>query len=353
MSHIQTASFLAFSAALFFVAFGLHRRGIAYSGLVVVGTIALTAPWWGTVIARHGVEPFLAANATGGSIFSADSALRTFLIESLLRLGTTSEPLFPLIGTLAFLGLIVSVTSRQFLLPAWWAAIILLDARAFPTFSTVPVAMLAGVGMTHVLLPVVVRPIRDRWWNHDSASSEPSLAGVSAQNALRSWAPVLLAVLLWYAANGALLWGGELPAMTALVPEERSAMRWVQTATPTDSRFLVISSQAWPVDRVSEWFPVLADRVSVATPQGFEWVPGDDVFRERQTLHDHAQGCSWVESTCVVEWSRLSGIGYDYVYVPKPPWGQCCSHFLDSLAGDSRFQLAYDGPGATIYEYLG
>jgi hypothetical protein len=353
LSHLQTASFLAFSSVLFFAAYGRHRDGAVYSVIVGIGTIVLTAPWWGTVINTHGIGPFLAANATGGSIFSSEEWLRRFVIDSLLRLGTTSEPLFPLIGTLALLGAIASVTKRQFLLPAWWAAIILLDARAFPTFSTVPVSMLAGVGVTDVLLPVVLRPVRERWWIRDEPDEARTFGGVSPQNALRSWAPVLFGVFLWYSVNGALLWGGEVPSLTALAPEERSAMRWAQTSTSPDSRFLIVSGISWPVDRVSEWFPVIADRVSVATPQGYEWVVGDDVFATRQTMHDHAQGCSWVDSACILEWRKLKETDFDYIYVPKPPWGQCCEHFVHSLSIDTRFRLAYDGPGATIYQYVG
>lgn len=350
VSHLQTGSFLAFSSALFFLSYGLHRRGIMHSAVVGVGVVVLTAPYWGSVIAVHGVAPFLAANETGGSIITADAALRSFLIESLLQLGTLSEPLFPLIGTLGFLGVLTCVTTRRFMLPAWWAAIILLDARAFPTFSTIPVALLAGIGLAEVILPITVRPLAARWEPDPEDLDEDALrfAGVSPVNAMRSWAPVVLAVFLWYATNGALMRAGETPSLVALSPDERVAMEWVKEQTPADSTFLIITAEGWPTDKTSEWFPVLADRRSVATAQGYEWVP-DGTFARRVWMHDQANGCAEADAACAVQWRTATGTTYDYLMISKPPYGQCCQRLRQSLNVDSHFRPVYDGPGATIY----
>jgi len=353
LSHIQTGSFLAFSSALFFLSYGLHRRGLIYSAIVGVAVVVLTSPYWGSVVAMHGVQPFLSANQTGGSIITADAGLRDYLIESLLRLGTLSEPLFPLIGTLGFLGVLACVTTRRFMLPAWWAAIILLDARAFPTFSTIPVALLAGIGLTEVILPIAVRPLHAHWEPDPEDLDEDALrfAGVSPVNAMRSWAPVVLAVFLWYATNGALMRAGETPSLVALSPDERIAMEWVKEQTPADSTFLIITAEAWPTDKTSEWFPVLADRRSVATAQGYEWVQGE-TFSRRVWMHDQANGCAEADAACVVQWRAATGVTYDYLMISKPPYGQCCQRLRQSLRLDSYFRPVYDGPGATIYQFL-
>ena len=58
---------------------------------------------------------------------------------------------------MAFLGLLVCVAGRRWLLPVWWVAIIVLDVRAFPTFTMVPIAMLAGIGFVEMLLPALAR----------------------------------------------------------------------------------------------------------------------------------------------------------------------------------------------------
>jgi hypothetical protein len=277
--------------------------------------------------------------------------LRSYLIDSALSLGTTSEPLFPLIATLAFLGMLVSVTTRRFLLPGWWLAIILLDARAFPTFSTVPVAMLAGVGLTDVLLPVVMRPLRGGVATTAGAAvgEDRLFEGVSSADLLRSWAPVLVGAFLWYSTTGALMRAGETMVLTALTPDQRTAMEWVREHTPAESRFLVLSGEAWAVDKTSEWFPVLADRVSVVTVQGYEWAPGG-VFAERVQQHDLVQGCANAESTCIHEWSRSERIPYDYLFIPQQDRADCCEYLLRSLRADAQFRTAFEGPGALILQ---
>jgi len=69
-------------------------------------------------------------------------------------------------------------------------------------------------------------------------------------------------------------------------------------------------------------------------------------------MHDQANGCADADATCVVQWRATTGVSYDYVMVPKPPYGQCCERLLKSLKLDSSFRPVYDGPGATIYQYL-
>lgn len=355
LSHLQTGSFLAFSAVVFLVAFGLHVRGLVRAAIVGTATLVLTAPWWGTVLSVHGLDPFLHANATGGTIFSS-AELRAFLLQSLLKLGTTSEPLFPLIATLAFIGMIASVVTHRFLLPAWWAAIILLDARAFATFSTLPVAMLAGVGLTEVLLPVVLRPLP--WIGRsvkiappgpDAVVADDTFFGYSAADAMRSWAPVLLGAFLWYAADGALLRSGETSSLVALSADERAGLEWVRANTPSDSKFLIISGESWQTDKTAEWFPVLAERVSVATVQGYEWVE-NDYFLHRVWVHDYAWGCAFDDAECIARLRTQTVTAFDYLLVTKPPYGQCCERLISTLRDEGLYRIEYDAAGATIFK---
>jgi hypothetical protein len=126
-------------------------------------------------------------------------------------------------------------------------------------------------------------------------------------------------------------------------------MAWVATATPPESRFLLVTPDGWANDKASEWFPVLAGRRSIATPQGYEWLP-DRAFDRMMKLHDAAHECGYRTTRCLDEWQERGGEPFTHVYIPKHPWGQCCTTLLDSLAEDAGYGLVYDGPGATIYE---
>lgn len=361
LSHAETGKFLAYSIVIFFLCYGLHRQGIIASAAVGVGTLVLTAPWWGTVIAYHGLQPFRAANATGSSIFTGEGdrlnslrMLRVFGIQ-------TNEPYFWLIGTFALLGALLWVarslaasSRRSVVLPAlplWWFVIVILDNRATGTYTALPVALLAGVGIVDMLLPALRRAV-------ESAAppvAETALAGTRAASAMaslaRSWPVVIiLALLLTYSTVSAVTRNtdvsGDLPALVALSPDERAAMQWAATETPPGSTFIVVSGiGAWPTDMVSEWFPALAARTSVATPQGYEWMP-DQAFIGRIFRHGEAQACAWQDGNCLERWIPKTGTSFDYVYVRM---NDACCILGNYLLADPRYDLVYNGRGAMIF----
>src|SRR6185437_13286335 len=110
LSHPETASFLAFSIGVFWLFRGVNWRGTAQSACLLAGTVVMTAPWWLTVVLRHGIEPFRDANATGGTFFS-DPLTRDAPFIILSRMTATSEPYFPVIGAIALVGAFACIGS--------------------------------------------------------------------------------------------------------------------------------------------------------------------------------------------------------------------------------------------------
>jgi hypothetical protein len=353
LSHLGTAPFVAFSSALFFLFYGRHRQGVLGSAVIAVGTLVLTAPWWGAVLATHGLSPFGAASATGGNVVTADRALRGYVLLSVARFGLgTSEPLFPLIGALGVIGALACLRPGRALLPTWWLTIVLLEARAGATYAAVPLSMMAGVAVADVIIPLV----RNRAVGASPAGDDGGRPAVSFSRPSRDW-PVaaVLGFLLVYGIANSLTTKPELRGesrwLVSLTPDERAAMQWVAQQTPASSRFAVIIGPEWGgwwSDRFSEWFPVLANRVSVATVQGYEWLP-DKMFARRWGLYDQLQGCAnWLVS-CLDDWSKASGASFTHVYIPKSPATPCCALLTTLLRDDSRYTVAYDGPGAIVF----
>jgi hypothetical protein len=357
MSHLGTAPFLAASLVLFFLAYGRHREGLI--GAIIIGAlaVAVTAPWWATVAARHGFEPFLAAGQTGGSIFSP-GRFRATVLGRLARFGAPSsgEPLFPVLGALAVLGSLASLRRRAVLLPVWWMATLALDVRAGETYATLPLALLAGIGVNEVLFPLLLRrrgveegpsaPPPDRG---SVGWSFPAVVTRARENLL---AVTVVAFLLAYCTLGALTrdadLGTEAGYLASLSHDDRDAMQWVATNTAPSSRFLVVPAEGWPGDRVAEWFPVLTRRQSVATVQGTEWLP-DSGFARYKRLYDTARDCRSKDVSCVEQWSTKSGVAFSYVYVPGASDDGCCRQLRTTLRSDDRYQLVFDGPGADIF----
>jgi hypothetical protein len=354
LSHLGTAPFVAFSAVLMLLAFGRTWRSVRASVVIVVGTILLTAPWWASVAATHGFAPFIAAGATGGTIFGTHRG------EALTKLAFfglgTAEPLFPLIGALAILGAFATLTRRGAFLPLWWLTIILLDTRAGATYASIPVALLAGLAVTEVIVPIIARP---PLWG--GVASDIGRSGgwetVAGAPRRRQWAvAVVLFVLMGYGVASSVVrrpsLGAEGRYLTSLTTDDQQAMSWVVRHTPPTSRFVIMVGGAaggWWADRVGEWFPVLARRVSVATVQGTEWLPAG-TFENREREYDSLQGCAVWGATCLEAWARTNGRPYTHVYIPKTLAFPCCAPLDSALRHNPTYRLLFDGPGASIYE---
>jgi hypothetical protein len=337
LSHLGTAPFVAFSAVLFLLAYGRHRQAVLGSVVAGVGAVLLSAPWWLTVISAHGPGPFLAASSTGGSIFRSLSLSDTVVTLAQLGLGT-AESVLAVIGMLGALGFFYSLASKAWLLPAWWIAIVTLDARQGSTFATVPVALLAGIAVAHLLLPAMRR------LPFPALRVSPGRAG---------WSPeFVLALFVVFATVSALIRTpipGGMRDMGALSPQERESLEWVAAETSPDARFLIVAGTPWEIDRNSEWLPALTGRKSVATVQGFEWRPVGE-FAEKKREYIELQGCAGWISQCLRDWSARTGERFTHVYIPKSPDRPCCELLRYSLERDRRYRLIYDGAGAAVFQ---
>jgi hypothetical protein len=347
LSHLETAWFLAVSSALFFLAFGRTRDAVVGSMLIAGGTVAVSAPWWGSVLMEHGTAPFFAAAGTGGTIFSGGDATRGAYL-GLLRFVSTSEPLFPFLGTLALFGGLVSIVTRRYFLAVWWAVIVLLEVRGFPTYTTVPVAMLAGIGITEVLLPLLERrSARDERGQNDRW-------GVLVRRLPSLSLPLfILAALLLYTSSAALLrarvLGAEGTVMQALSGEDRAALAWAARAVEEGSSFLVVpDTPIWEASRLVEWFPALTGHVSISTVQGSEWID-DDGFRRAQAVHHDAFRCGTRTAACLEELLLAHDVEFSHVYIRQIEADPCCSTLVRSLRDDPGYRLLYSGRGAIVF----
>jgi hypothetical protein len=338
LSHLQMAWFVAFSAAILCLVYARDRFGFTSSLGAAALTAALASPWWVAVLAKHGPGPFLAA-ARSSDI--TDNPLVVFL-----RFGITSELLFPVIGALGLVGVLLVLSQRHVLLPLWLLASLTFDQRGFGTVAAIPLALLAGLAVEHL-------------WTH--LRHDPTAPDGMHAARVPAWLlPAVATAVIPYMALAAIVSGGRL--LTAMSPDEREAVAWVAANTPPSSRVLVISDDRWASDRTSEWLPYLAARRSVATVQGYEWAPGSQ-FASRLSRYKDVQACARKTTACLDAWSVDHGIGFDYVYVPKlSPRATglagtrdeaCCAALLQSLAGDARYAIVYDGGGAVVYARRG
>lgn len=326
LSHLEATVFLAAGVGL--SALERHDRWtLAAWVAAAVGAATIAAPWWGLVLVRHGLDPFLASADHGGTLL-ATGETPLWIWQRLIDPVFTSEPFFSFVGAMGALGALLALARGRWLLPAWWAVLIVTHMRGFATFTVVPTALLAGYLLAEAGRPAfreaiahAARPTLGRW-----------RAGLVAAG--------VLAVMLYAAVEPN---RGEARFLRPVSAGDVAAMEWVADRTPEEARFLVIPRREWFADREGEWFPLLAERASLGTAQGTEWVEGE--FGRRVSLHHRARSCALQDAACLE--AIASSVPFTHVYLPA----NCCDPLRESLRDDSRYVVRYLGR-ATVVERL-
>jgi hypothetical protein len=298
---------------------------------------------------RHGLTPFLSAAQTGGH------SIATLLYPFVIRF--TDEPFHAILAVLAILGICVCVAGRRPLLPLWFAALFVLDPRKAATEATLPEALLIATALTELVIPGLAGAGISFARGHaaPALASGPGIETLLLPRRVK----VVLGLLLFYCILSAIGAPAEdTSPLKALSAADREAMFWVARNTPPDSAFLVFASDrleapAWPRDRISEWFPVVAERRSVATVQGYEW-KGEVAWNTQVELYRSLQLCAERDVECV-EGVLAAGLDdFSHVYVPKSKphsyrFTDCCAAVRSSFRNSPKYVAIYDGPGATVF----
>lgn len=230
---------------------------LGFAAIAAIGFVG-SAPWWATVVSRHGVDTLL----------TGFLSRQEFLLQFLYTL--QFDPLGTVFwGALAFLGLCYRIVRRELLVPAWFVC--LLFAAETSYIQPIPGAVLVAVAVTGVVYPAMERVV--------SAAAGAGDRFLSTDGMARTVTVCFVALLLFHGLGYALVAAqtdtGDvsqldgIPRATAGSDAAVAAMHAVRERTPPDSAFLVVAPDAgW---HVSDWFPALAHRTAYVG-YGTEWL---------------------------------------------------------------------------------
>jgi hypothetical protein len=316
LMHPEIAYHTAFVVPIFALFFLRERRSIGHALIAAFVILVLTSPWWLTAFQRHGIETFQTVLAAHSGDLTAQLLFRT-------QFNLGGEILLTLVGVFALIGLIGDIRRRDYFLPTWiflgglvasLPAFVLLAVKGFES-------MLKGLGD-----PL---PFEDGF---SSKTSRYSLLGLSAY--------MLMAGII-----ASSFYGYEF----RLLNGEREAMNWVSHNTDRSAKFIVLTGDTSLIDPLSEWFPVLAERVSLATVQGHEWTPMQNL-PVSVARYNQLQGCVNQGLSCLDSWN------YDYIYIRKiRPMREgnveLRPSILDvSLRSSQEFKVVFENKEAVIYQ---
>jgi hypothetical protein len=342
LSHPQAALFLA-ASLLLLVGFHVYlgRRATIARNLVMAGVVGLlvATPWLIAVVSTHGLAPLLSAGST-----SLDPVTG---LSQLLGLRFADASVLDLMTALGVLGVVVRIARGQWMIPLWLVITMLVDPRAGSTFATVPLAL--------SVVPILGELLQRTVVTRGGTASRETETLPSLMRRHRA-ATVILALLLFVTLRTAARTAVD-PAspLHGLTTEHVAALRWISANAEEGAQFAVVTGRSWEADYLSEWFPVLADRTSVATVQGSEW-RGLPTFLDRLASYRQLQKCADKTATCIEEWSGGWDEASTLVFLPKGRlFGpisspDCCTALRETLGLSDRWVRVYDGPGATIFK---
>ncbi len=127
--------------ALFFLR---DKKTFLHLLAVAALALALTSPWWLTVIQRHGVAPFQAALSAHPKDYAAS-------LLYLFQFNLSGEAILDVVAVLGLIGLLADFRRGDFFLPAWIGLAFVSDPRAAPFASLTPLILLAVRGFDSTL----------------------------------------------------------------------------------------------------------------------------------------------------------------------------------------------------------
>jgi hypothetical protein len=324
LSHPQTALHAALGGLMIFLFFGQGKRGIISALFVGAGVFLLTAPWWRTVLLRHGFEPLLSAGQT------SPRALESYL--ALLQFNYFSIPtlLFTLIGVW------VTFRRREFFPVVWAGLAYLIDPRGGDGVALLAESMLAGAGLIQLSA-----------WISRSDGNQPEAVMAKPISQILVFGSAFYFILLAGVSDFQLI-------NTSLKPADLEMIAWVNSNVEDGRTFLLSTGREFSMsDPMQEWFPALTKQHSATTMQGLEWTLSEEFFPWYEQLVKF-QHC--VDLNCAASWCAANGVDYDYLIVAVPSkedkskFGNSLrSLALSARASDSHV-LVYESETALIFE---
>lgn len=342
LSHPEATLHTVSLCLVLWIFFGRSKEGIKNALLVAAGIVVLISPFFALVLSRHGTQPYLSAAQTG---FQSALAWLTIFTGSF-----SDEKFVTVLSALALLGIVISLTKRSFLLVVLLFVPAFVDPRSAASISLMAWAMLAAIGFVEIVIPGLYA------LQHPSQGNQDLEAKWDEYFMNSSAIKFALTGLIFYAFFGTVLSDQVYPKVS-LTPSDRSAMDWVAKNIPQESKFVILTGETETfADAVSEWFPVLAKSTSMATVQGYEWMP-DKVFQTKLNEYYTLQSCMNKAYPCVEQWATKTGNQFDYLLISQDglldkedPTLQ--NPLLTSLMDSASYQMVYHSGDVAIFKVV-
>ncbi len=298
LTHPEATLHTIWIAILIWFFKGRNKATALQAIRIALGTLLFTAFWWLPTIMHYGIAPFSSAAQTG--LHDPLFFLYFFIIPF------SDEPHLTLIIVFAIIGLVVAIAQRKYLLPLFYLLPFVIEPRNAANVSAIPMAMLASLAFNRLVLPGITSPENFSYVSQPTDSFHRRIA-------------VLFSIYLFTAMFIGMLHFSVQLADKRVTDGNLQAFEWIKLNTPPGSRFLVLTGKTDLFgDWTTEWFPSLAQRISVTTIQGREWTDAQD-FGTHTEQYQNLQQCIFADQAkaCMDSVSQATFVKYEYIYIAK------------------------------------
>lgn len=328
VTHPEATIHTIGAALLMWLFFGKSWSSARNAIYVGIGTLLGSSWWWIPAILRFGIDPFITATQTG---------LHTPLVPLQLLMAPTEEPFLTTIAICTVIGFFIQVAKRKYFLPAWVLLHFLLEPRSAANVSIIPMAMLASISLVDLIFPKLTE-----------------LAGKSQMDGrldiLQSRIEKLFLAYVIVSLFFSMSYHSWSLKKKTITPDIQNAMEWIKKNTSKDTSFIIITGNAAPFgDYTNEWFPVLTERRSLTTIQGYEWI-SDTPFNKRYETISAVQTCPYsIEPLACIETITLKNDwAVDYMVIKKD--AKHIGNLVANIAYSHRYRKIFESDDILVFE---
>ncbi|MBE0672287.1 MAG: hypothetical protein IH588_17060 [Anaerolineales bacterium] len=310
--------------------FGRDKQGTIYSVIVGLGVLVLTSPWWAAVISNHGIGTLLNASTVTHS--------RLLFWTVFFALSFTGE-YAPVIAVFGMIGFFLHLARKDYFLIAWALLCLFVDPRGGLPAAVFPFSIMAATSFADGVATRLSNT------NVDSSPTEHWMEALKL-NSGRLFFGFFILLFLYNAYQVS-----DRLSHQVLSAEERKAIEWAKANTELDERFLILDEEGNPLlSPLTEWFPALAERRSVATIQGTEWLPGEENYNELYGAVTDIHQCLYQDVNCLLKLQDELPDDYEYILLSGKQQNASGHPLLASLKETPSFTLVYASPTISIFK---
>jgi len=334
LSHPAWTLHAIIASMLLFCFFGKDKRGITLSVVVALGVLVLTSPWWMTVLQHHGLTALVNASQVTHS--------RLLFWTVFFALSFTGE-YTPVIAVFGVIGFFMYVAKKDYFLIMWVLLCLFIDPRGGLPVSIFPFSIMAVTVFADGIAPRLLST------NTEIRSLDPWMDALKTVGG-RLFFGFFILIFTYNAFQVS-----NTLSYQVLGAEEIKAINWARENTGSRSRFLIFDEQDNPLlSPLTEWFPALAERRSVATIQGTEWLTENKYYNEQYSVITDIHQCLYRDVECLYELQDDLSDQYDYIMLSGDRQKENGNHLplFASLSESPDFALVYTSPNIFIFQRL-